>query len=226
MNTFLQERINLVCGVCDKPSYSKKDERFMTKTLQLRLKDKHSKYLDTLACQVNFVCTPSGGLGTPNYCNELSYKILQRENRFCSAFDLHPYLAGAGKEGLQLHSQTIQGVTEEFVTRRKQFKKAKLRWRVSRGSKKSLGWVPFKQSAIAYKNGQVHLAGQPLSLWDSFGLADYELGAGSICQDARGRWYVTRQISPLISTSKPNHPSTFHRADVDTDWSSQWRRGP
>ncbi len=30
----------------------------------------------------------------------------------------------------------------------------------------------------------------PLSLWDSYGLAGYGLGAGSICADARGRWYI------------------------------------
>ncbi|MGB8420855.1 RNA-guided endonuclease InsQ/TnpB family protein [Paraburkholderia sp.] len=30
----------------------------------------------------------------------------------------------------------------------------------------------------------------PLSLWDSYGLADYELGAGNISEDSRGRWYI------------------------------------
>jgi hypothetical protein len=140
-----------------------KDEHFSTKVLHLRLKDKHSRWLDHLACQVNFVW---------NFCNEHSIKVLQREQRFCSAFDLHPYMAGAAKEGLDLHSQTLQGVAEEFVTRRKQFKKARLNWRVSRGSRKSLGWMPFKASAITYKAGQVHLAGKALSLWDSFGLQD------------------------------------------------------
>lgn len=54
----------------------------------------------------------------------------------------------------------------EFVTRRKQFKKSKLRWRVSRGARKSLGWIPFKENAVLYKNGQVHFAGKALSLWD------------------------------------------------------------
>ena len=34
---------------------------------------------------------------------------------------------GAAKEGLSLHSQTVQAVSEEYCTRRRQFKKAKLR---------------------------------------------------------------------------------------------------
>ena len=89
-----------------------------------------------------------------------------------------------------IHSQTVQGITEEYVTRRKQFKKAKLRWRVFRGSRKSLGWIPFKVGAVTYKNGQLRYAGQFFGMWDSYGLADYKFRSGSFSQDARGRWYA------------------------------------
>jgi len=34
----------------------------------------------------------------------------------------------------------------------------------------------------------------PLSLWDSYGLADYELGSGNISEDARGRWYINISV--------------------------------
>jgi hypothetical protein len=46
-------------------------------------------------------------------------------------------------------------------------RKVKLRWRVSSGSRRSLGWVPFKVSAIRYRNGQLFMSGfdRPLSLW-------------------------------------------------------------
>jgi IS605 OrfB family transposase len=116
---------------------------------------------------------------------------------------MHPYLAGAGKEGLNLHSQTIQAITEEYVTRRKQFKKVKLNWRTSRGQRKSLGWIPFKSSAISYSNGQIIFNGKKLSLWDSYGLKDYELGSGNISQDARGRWYIniTVKIKKWVCTN-------------------------
>jgi putative transposase len=108
-----------------------------TRVLRLRLKDKHAPFLRAMAGEVNFVW---------NYVNDLSYKVLQREHRFMSAYDLNAYTTGATKAGLSLHSQTVQAVNEEFVTRRKQFKKAKLRWRVSNPKKThySLGWVPFK----------------------------------------------------------------------------------
>ncbi|HNN28669.1 MAG TPA: transposase, partial [Agitococcus sp.] len=89
------------------------------KTLKLRIKDKHSKVLNQLASAVNFVW---------NYVNDLCFKHLQRTGHFFSAFDIAKYTAGASKL-LHLHSQTIQAITEELVLRRKQFKKAKLKWR-------------------------------------------------------------------------------------------------
>ena len=176
-----QAQANSFSSVTKAPFFEKDDDRLGTKTLQLRIKDKHAATLLELSKQVNTVW---------NFCNELGLKILQREHRFCSAYDIHPYLAGASKEGMDLHSQTIQAVADEYVTRRKQFKKPKLRWRASFGSRRALGWIPFKKGAISYRNGQAHYAGIALSLWDSYGLADYALGSGSISQDARGRWYI------------------------------------
>ncbi|WP_204117314.1 hypothetical protein [Paraburkholderia sp. C35] len=117
-------------------------------------------------------------------------KVWERERRFLSGFDFHPFTKGAGKAGLDLHSTTIQAVAEEYAIRRMQARKVKLRWRSSRGARRSLGWIPFKTSAIRYRNGQLFFGKMALSLWDSYGLADYELGAGNICEDSRGRWYI------------------------------------
>ena len=103
-------------------------------------------------------------------------------------------------------SKTIQQVCEEYVTRRKQFKKAKLRWRVSnpQSSRRSLGWIPFKSGALVYANGQIQFAGHRLSLWDSYGLSNYKLRAGNFNQDVRGRWYlnVVVQIPTVASSGK------------------------
>jgi len=88
------------------------------KTLKLRIKDKHHTVLNQMASEVNSVW---------NYVNDLCFKHLQRKQQFFSAYDIAKYTKGTSKE-CSLHSQTIQAVAEELVTRRKQFKKAKLKW--------------------------------------------------------------------------------------------------
>ena len=166
---------------------------FTTRVLRFRLKDKHAKLLRELAREVNFVW---------DYVNKLSLRVWEREGRFLSGYDFHPFTKGAGKAGLNLHSQTIQAIGDEYALRRKQACKTKLRWRVSGGARRSLGWIPFKPSAIRYRNGQVFFVGTPLSLWDSYDLSMYELGAGNISEDARGRWYLNVSIR-IEKTPRP-----------------------
>ena len=167
------------------------------KTLKLRIRDKHTDKLNRLSGAVNFVW---------NYVNDLSYKHLKKTGKFFSAYDLNDYTKGSG-ELLGLHSQTIQAINETHAKARKQFKKAKLNWRTSnpQSKRKSLGWLPFKQSAIKHiathqtgKKGlkstlQLSLAkGQKLviDLWDSYNLSLYQINTLEIVQDSRNRWYA------------------------------------
>jgi putative transposase len=165
-----------------------------TKVLRLRLKDKHAKFLGELAGEVNFVW---------NYCNELQIKIFNRERRFLSGYDFATFTRGATKEGLHLHSQTVQAIAEEYATRRRQFRKVRLGWRKSGGSRRSLGWIPFKMTAIQAAHGQVKFAGQWLSLWDSYGLEAYPIRAGNLCEDARGRWYLNACVAVAVPRAEP-----------------------
>lgn len=128
-----------------------------------------------------------------NFCNELSSRAIRERGLFLSAFDIHPYTSGLTKlDGIHIGCTTVQEVNEEYVTRRKQFKKSRLKWRVSNrtSSKYSLGWVPFKTGALKYKSGQVKFAGVTFGLWDSYGLSNYQLRSGSFSEDSRGRWYL------------------------------------
>ena len=165
------------------------------KTLKLRIKDKHTPVLNQLATEVNFVW---------NYVNDLCFTHLKRTGKFFSAYDVAQYTTGASKE-MSLHSQTIQAVTEELITRRKQFKKAKLNWRVSnkQSARRSLGWIPFKKSAMKYGDGFVQYGKQAFKLWDSYGLAQYSVKTGCFVEDARGRWYVC-----LVVDNAPKLEST------------------
>lgn len=111
-----------------------------TKTLKVRVKDKHAAELNRMARSVNFVW---------NYLNELSSRAIREKGLFLSAYDMHPYTKGAGKD-LGLHSQTLQCIAAEYVARRKQFKKPRLNWRKS-GGVRPLTWLDSGQ----YRRGQV-----------------------------------------------------------------------
>lgn len=167
------------------------------KTLKLRIKDKHTNQLNILAGSVNFVW---------NYVNELSFKHLKRTGKFFTAYDLAAYTKGAG-EYLNLHSQTLQAISEVHAKSRKQFKKAKLNWRTNnpKAKRRNLGWIPFKKTAIKHlatrQSGkkslkstiQLSLAkGKKLiiDMWDSYNLALYNINTCELVQDARGHWYA------------------------------------
>ncbi len=108
-----------------------------TKTLRIPIKDKHARVLMAMAREVNVVW---------NYLNETSHRAIRERGQFLSGFDLQKSTNGFSKcEGVLIGSTTIQQVCEDYAKARKQFKRAKLRWRVSnpKSSKRSLGWIPF-----------------------------------------------------------------------------------
>ena len=150
-----------------------------TKTLKVRVKDKHAKQLSKMAASVNFVW---------NYCNDLSFRSIRERGSFLSNYDFHSYTTGASKE-LGLHSQTVQCISKEYTTRRKQFKKTKLRWRKSFGIGRSLGWIPLNTGTAQWKNGQVFHHGKYYGVRDSYGLSQYKFRSGCFTEDSRGRWY-------------------------------------
>ncbi len=165
-----------------------------TKTLKVRVRDKHIPLLNEMARSVNFVW---------NYINELSERAIRERGVFLSAYDLHPYTKGAQKE-LGLHSQTLQVIAKEYVTRRKQFKKRKLAWRKSGGVRRSLGWIPINTGMAQWKNGQVYHNGHYFKVWDSYDLSQYRFKTASFSEDARGRWYfnVSVEVEVEIPTGQ------------------------
>jgi transposase len=157
------------------------------RTLHIRIKDKHAGLLGWLAYEVNQV---------GNFCNALSMKVFERERRFMRGFDLQQYTNGAVKEGLPLHSQTVQAIASAYATWRTQFKNVRLVWRTRYGARRSLGKIPFKASGITYDHGQIRYGKTWLSLWDSYGLKDYDLGTGTMSEDAQGHWFLNVSATP------------------------------
>jgi IS605 OrfB family transposase len=62
----------------------------------------------------------------------------------------------------------------------------------------------------------VYFAGRWLSLWDSYGLGDFELRAGNFSEDSRGRWYlnicVPRAQRVGLERNKPSVGSILDRS--------------
>jgi putative transposase len=164
-----------------------------TKTLQLRVKDKHAKFLADLARQVNFVW---------NFCVATQKKHgpqrYSGKTKFFSSFDYINLTSGLVKcDDIIIGSHSIHEVCREVATKTKKSKNKRWqipRFRSSGGSRRSLGWVPFRGRDIKFKNGQIKFGGEFISLWDQYGLGNYELGTGNFSEDSRGRWYFNTTI--------------------------------
>ena len=78
-------------SVKTRPSKSAKRHEVLgvtTKVLRLRIKDKHTAHLLAQSREVNQVW---------NYSQDLALKVLAREHRFISAYDMAAYTKGAAK---------------------------------------------------------------------------------------------------------------------------------
>jgi IS605 OrfB family transposase len=159
-----------------------------TKTLKVRVRDKHADVLNRMA----FECNQAW-----NAANETSAEFswvpvpeVGHMSMQTSSYDLMKELKGVRKErGMIIGAGTVQEVIAVHAKTRKQFKKDKLRWRCSGGARRALGWVPFKSGAAQWVNGQIRFCGIYFKCWDSYGLSQYDFRSGSFSQDSRGRWY-------------------------------------
>jgi len=160
-------------------------------TFQFKVR-RNQKFLRKTAPKVNYVF---------NYCNETSIAAIKRDRKFLTGYDLQKLTAGTNKT-LKLNAQTVQMVCMEFATRRKQFTKRKLNWRKSSGSKRSLGWIPFKSSGVRVEGDTVTFMNEKIQFFKSRELGGPIL-TGSFSQDAVGDWYVNFQCEVPYLESAP-----------------------
>src|ERR1700685_4627056 len=142
------------------------------RTLRLKVKREGYAWLNAAAIEVNQVW---------NYANATSYKAARPfagPGKWLSAYDLDKLTAGASEYFAHIGSETIQRVNAEFATRRKQFKKARLRWRVSSGSKRSLGWIPFKAVQLKRKGKSLRFSGKAFRVFEQKLLQDAKWKSG------------------------------------------------
>jgi IS605 OrfB family transposase len=164
-----------------------------TKTLRLRIKDKHANVLSKWAFEVNQVWNAANAL-TAEYA-WVPIPGVGYMNCKTSEFDLNKELRCIREDrGLTIGAATVQSVIAQHAKSRRQFNRNKLQWRCSSGSKRAMGWIPFKSAGVKLVNGQIRFCGKLFGIWDSYGLSKYELGTGSFSEDARGRWYFNTTV--------------------------------
>lgn len=139
-----------------------------------------------------------------NFCNETQISALRKGKAPWGGpdkFELMRLTSGCTKE-LGLQSSTVQTICEEYNSRRRKVKKAKLNWR---SKKRNLPWVPFKASAISVNReaATARYLGLEFSFWKSREIPN-KIKTGSLCADTKGRWYInlTCEIPEIFGPTK------------------------
>jgi IS605 OrfB family transposase len=158
------------------------------RTLRLKVKPEAYASLNAAAVEVNRVW---------NFANETSAKAARPfagPPKWLSAYDLDKLTAGATKYFERIGSETIQRVNAEFATRHKQVKKTKLRWRISRGSRRALGWIPFKAVQLKRKGTSLRFSGKAFRVFEQACLSEVKWKCGCFSQDAVGDWWLSLPV--------------------------------
>jgi len=171
------------------------DSQLCVRTLRLKVKREGYAWLNAAAIEVNQVW---------NFANAASYKAARPfagQPRWLNAFDLDKLTSGATEYFEHIGSETIQRVNAELATRRKQFKKAKLRWRVSQGLRRSLGWVPFKAAQLKRKGKSLRFSGKAFRIFERELLEEATWKSGCFAQDSVGDWWLCLPTVQKVSQS-------------------------
>jgi putative transposase len=159
------------------------------RTLRLKVKSEAYAWLNAAAIEVNQVW---------NYANEASARAARPfagAPKWLSAYDLDKLTAGATEYFEHIGSHTIQRVNAEFATRRKQFRKTRLRWRVSRGSRRSLGWIPFKAPQLKRRHKALRFCGKAIRVFETHLLSGKKWKSGCFAQDPVGDWWLCLPVA-------------------------------
>jgi putative transposase len=168
------------------------------RTLRLKVKPESYAWLDAAAIEVNQVW---------NYCNEMSNRAARPfvgRPKWLSGFDLNNLTSGATECFERIGADTIQRVCGEYAVRRKQSKKP-LRWRSSWGSKRSLGWVPYKIEQVKLKGKCLRFSGKSIRVFEQALLLGKTWKSGCFAQDAVGDWWLCMPAEEPVEMTYAPH---------------------
>jgi putative transposase len=167
----------------------------VTRTMRLKVRPESYRWLDAAAIEVNHVW---------NWCNEISAKAacpFVGKGKWLSGFDLCKLSAGASECFEHIGADTIQRVNIEYAQRRRQFRRVKLRFRVSRGARRSLGWVPFKAANLKRRGKAVRFCGKSFRVFEAERLGSVRWQQGCFVQDAVGDWWLCLPVEHTVERS-------------------------
>jgi putative transposase len=165
------------------------ETRTCIRTLRLKVKPEAYAWLNAAAIEVNQAW---------NYANATSEKAARPfagPSKWLSAFNLDKLTAGASACFERIQSDTIQRVNAEFVTRRKQFKKTRLRYRKSFGSNRALGWIPLKPIQLKRKGKSLRFSCKAIRVFEHERLEGVKWKCGCFSQDPVGDWYLCLPVA-------------------------------
>jgi putative transposase len=169
--------------------------RSFMRTLRLKVRRESYAWLNAAAVEVNEVF---------NYCNETSFKAATRTDRkrkWLTGFDLCNLTSGASPYFAKIGADTIQSICTHYAQKRQAAKRLKLRWRVSRGSRRSLGWVPFKAASLKRKGVCLRFAGKSFRVFEKERLEGVKWQSGCFAQDAVGDWWLCLPVKIDVEES-------------------------
>jgi putative transposase len=164
------------------------------KSLRLKVKPEAWPWLDQAAREVNMVW---------NWANETSFRAASPyfgKPKWLSGFDLCALSSGASQHFERLTADSIQRVNAEYAAKRMK----KLRWRVSSGPRKSLGWIPFKARNLVRHGNAVRYAGKTFRIFEHARLTGVAWKQGCFAQDSLGQWWLCLPVDmPQETTVAP-----------------------
>jgi putative transposase len=176
------------------------------RTLRVRVKDRHAPILRRMAYEVNQAWNLINEWTRDAAAEPIPGAGWVRTGVVLSAFDINNRLNGYTKSNdVAINMFTLQEAAKVHYQARRQFKRSLLRWRVSNGPRRNLGWIPIRQGGAQFKDGQIRYAGSSFKVWDSYDLGRYKFKSASFSEDARGRWYfnvaVEEESRPSAGTA-------------------------
>jgi putative transposase len=163
-----------------------------TRTLKLKVRPESYGWLNAAAVEVNQVF---------NFSNEASLLAATRtdlKRKWLSGFDLCHLTSGSARYFERIGADTIQRICVEYAQKRSAVRRLRLRWRVSRGARRSLGWVPFKASNLKRKGRALRFCGKTFRIFEAERLNEMKWGQGCFAQDAVGDWWLCLPVEQPI----------------------------